>query len=160
LSLDRLIGLVGLANWQGVRHPWLDKATEICLDRLATTEFSDAHTILTAFCLIESMPDGTVDHLFSKLARQLPSARFYCADAPVAGYGLTPLTFSPTPDSRCRRLFSASQLDAHLDDLLAAQGEDGGWPIQWEPPGDMAKWEWRSCVTLKALSTLRAYGRI
>ena len=29
-SFDRLVGLVGLVKWQGVKHPWLQKAVEVC----------------------------------------------------------------------------------------------------------------------------------
>jgi hypothetical protein len=160
-SLDRLTGLVGLVNWQGVSHPWLSKAVEHCVRYVATTQHRDAHTILTAFCLLESLPSQTTtDDLFGKLAKELPEADFFYADAPVTGYGLTPLTFAPTPDSFCREIFSNAQIDAHLKDLASKQQEDGGWPIQWEPPGELARWEWRSHWTLSALSTLRAYGRI
>ena len=159
-SLDRMIGLVGLANWQGIEHRWLGPAVEACVQRMAVTRFTDAHTILTAFCLLERLPSGTSEALFEKLARELPTAICYNADAPVSGYGLTPLAFAPSPDSFCRRLFSEAQLEAHLDDLAAAQAEDGGWPISWDPPSEMARWEWRSILTVNALSTLRAWGRI
>ena len=160
-AFDHLIGLVGLANWQGVRHPWLQKAVEICVGRIATTQYTDAHTILTTFCLLESLPhQTTTDGLFDKLAKELFEADFFYADVPVTGYGLTPLTFAPTPDSYCRRIFSDAQIEAHLKDLESKQEEDGGWPIHWEPPGEMAKWEWRSQWTVSALFTLLAYGRI
>ena len=159
--MDRLTGLVGLVNWQGVRHPWLQRAVKACARHISTTQYRDAHTILTAFCLLESLPSQTItDDLFGKLAAELPRADFFCADAPVTGYGLTPLAFAPTPDSYCRRIFSDSQIDAHLKDLASKQQKDGGWPIQWEPPGELARWEWRAHWTLSALSTLRGYGRI
>ena len=94
------------------------------------------------------------------LAANLLHADFFCAGVPVTGYGLTPLAFAPTPDAYCRRIFADSQIDAHLVDLASKQQEDGGWPIQWEPPGELARCEWRAHWTLGALSTLRAYGRI
>jgi hypothetical protein len=160
-SFDRLTGLVGLANWQGVRHPWLQKAVEICVGSINTTKNTDAHTILTAFCLLESLLNRTTtEDLFGKLAKELLEADYFCADVPVKGYGLTPLAFALTPDSYCRRIFSDSQIEAHLDDLEFKQEDDGGWPIQWQPPGGIAKWEWRSQKTVSALFTLRAYGRI
>jgi len=37
---------------------------------------------------------------------------------------------------------------------------DGGWAITWEPPGTSATLEWRGIETLRALRTLRAYGRL
>lgn len=37
---------------------------------------------------------------------------------------------------------------------------DGGWPITWEPPSEASALEWRGVATLKALLTLRSYGRL
>ena len=160
-SMDRLTGLVGLVHWQKVRHPWLPQAVQACLRNVAATRYRDAHTILTAFCLLESLPgEAATDDLFAKLAAELLHADFFCADVPVTSYGLTPLDFAPTPDAYCRSLFSDSQIDAHLDHLTSKQCEDGGWPIQWEPPGELARCEWRAYGTLRALSTLHAYGKI
>lgn len=160
-SWDRFTGLVGLVNWHGIHHPWLQHAVETCVGRLATTPLTDAHTILTAFCLLESLPSGTTtDTLFKKLANDLRAADFFSADAPVTGYSLTPLDFAPTPASYCRALFSDAQIEAHLNDLASTQDADGGWPISWEPPSGMAEWEWRACKTVSALVTLRAYGKI
>jgi hypothetical protein len=160
-SLDRLIGLVGLANGQGLQHPWLSQAVEGCLQKTATLAFDDAHTLLMAFCLLESVAEERpVEALFSRLTGQLSTCLFFCADAPVTGYGLTPLDFAPTPNAYCRGLFSTAQIEAHLDDLAAQQAADGGWPIQWTPPGEAAVWEWRARKTVQALSVLQAYGRI
>lgn len=160
-SMDRLTGIVGLANWQGVRHPWLQKAVEVCLEHATTTPYDDAHTIGSSFCLVESLGnEKPAEQLFNKLARELLKARFYCPDVPVKTYGLTPLEFAPSPDSFCRRLFTDAQIEAHLGELEAEQEADGGWPILWEPPGEMARCEWRARKAVIALATLRAYGKI
>lgn len=160
-SLGRLTGLVGLASWQAVQHPWLSTAVEICLKHMATTGFDDAHTILNAFCLLESIArERNVGRLFGKLSKELRHAKFFCGEVPVETYALTPLTFAPSPDSFCRPIFADSQIEAHLKDLASRQEADGGWPIQWEPPGEMARREWRAYKTVMALSALRAYGRI
>jgi hypothetical protein len=160
-SFDRLTGLVGLANWQGVDHPWLQQAVQACLEHVAATRYKDAHTIQNAFCLLESLPpDRIVDQLFEKLAHELFEADFFCLETPVRTYGLTPLTFAPSPDSYCRRIFAQAQIEAHLDDLQDQQEADGGWPIRWEPPGEMSRCEWRARNTVSALASLRAYGRI
>jgi len=47
----------------------------------------------------------------------------------------------------------------HLMALDAEQKEDGGWPIAWEPPGEMARLEWRAYRTLKSIITLEAYRK-
>lgn len=160
-SCDRLTGLVGLVNWHKVEHPWLHEALNICETHVASAHYDDAHTILNALCLIESLSNQKdVNMLRDKLSRELFKAKFFCLDVPVRQYGLTPLSFAPLPDSYCRDLFSDAQIDAHLNDLESKQEEDGGWPIQWEPPGEMARLEWRAYKTVYALITLRAYTRI
>jgi hypothetical protein len=160
-SMDRLIGLVGLLNWQRSSHPWLKGAVETCLANIISYPFDDAHTILTSFCLIESVsPERPVKRIFEKLASDLHKAHFICWEVPVNTYGLTPLSFAPRPDSFCRKIFTDEQINAHLDDLLLRQQPDGGWPILWQPPSDMARQEWRAQWSLQALASLRAYGRI
>jgi hypothetical protein len=158
-SFDRLTGLVGLLNWQGIAHPWLDQAVEVCLNHIRTTKYEDSHTILTAFCLLESLPQtDDIQTLFSKLTDELYRARFFRLEAPPQGYGLTPLDFAPFPDSYCRKIFPDSVIHGHLEALNSEQEEDGGWPISWEPPGEMARLEWRAYRTLKCMVTLDAYG--
>ncbi len=160
-SMDRLIGLVGLVNWQAISHPWLPGAVDACLKNISSTHYDDSHTILTAFCLVESVArERNIDQLFDKLSNELMSANFFCLETPVATYGLTPLSFAPSPASFCRRIFSDDQIEAHLDDLLSHQQPDGGWPILWEPPSGAARLEWRAQKTVQALATLRAYGKI
>jgi hypothetical protein len=160
-SFERLTSLVGLVTWQGVNHPWLPGAIEVCLDHLSKNQYTDAHTIMNAFCLIESLsPERNVDQLFQKLTDELFTANFYCAEVPVKTYGLTPLAFAPSPDSYCRPIFTDRQINDHLNELESQQEEDGGWPILWEPPGEMARREWRAYKTVMALITLKAYGRI
>jgi hypothetical protein len=67
---------------------------------------------------------------------------------------------APTPDSRSRKLFTEAQITAHLDHLARNQQPDGSWPITWDPPSAAALLEWRGIVTLHALRTLDANGRL
>lgn len=160
-SVDRLVGLVGMLNWQGVRHPWLPSAVDACLEHVSSLHYDDAHTIKTAFCLVDSTSRSHPNlSLLDKLSSELMRSDYFCLEAPVTRYCQTPLDFAPFPGSFCRPIFTGAQLDAHLDDLLSQQQPDGGWPILWNPPSDMARCEWRAQKTLQALATLRAYGRI
>ncbi len=160
-SIDRLVSLVGLVLWHGTDHPWLEDAVEPCVQHISNMRFTDAHTILNAFCLLEGLSQTRqVDSLYQKLSTELLQSSFFCLEAPVKTYGLTPLQFAASPDSYCRPIFTQVQIDAHLGDLQAQQQEDGGWPILWQPPGEMALLEWRANKTVSALVTLRLYGRI
>jgi hypothetical protein len=160
-SMERLAGLVGLLRWQGIIHPWLQGAVEVCVDYIFGSSFTDTHTILNAFCLVEALaPERNVDHLFSRLSDDLFKSSFFRLDVPIISYGLTPLTFAPMPNSYCRSIFTDAQIEAHLADLEKQQHEDGGWPIHWEPPAGASRQEWRAQRTVAALISLRAYGRI
>lgn len=160
-SFNRLTGLVGLISWQGIQHPWLNGAIDTCLKDIASQSYEDSHTILNAFCLLESVAQTQeVEKLYQKLSDELFKANFFCYEAQSREYGLTPLDFSPTPTSYCRRIFSDEIIDDHLKELASQQTDDGGWQIQWEPPGEMARLEWRGYKTLKALITLKSYNYI
>jgi hypothetical protein len=105
---------------------------------------------------LESVDDPA---LSERTAEAIPKARWMRRDPQSTEYGLTPLQLAPTP-ARARTIFSDSELTAHLDALAAAQCEDGGWPISWDPPGAAARLEWRGRWTVEAVATLRAYDRI
>lgn len=159
-SLDRMVGLVGLLAWQGVAHPWLERAVEVCLARVATLEADDAHTLLTSFVLLEALAASRdVSAAYARLADLLARAQFIARDAPVTGYALTPLDFTPRPDAFCRPLFTDAQYAGHLHDLASRQQLDGGWPIAWTPPSEAAGWAWRAHATVRAVAVLRAWAR-
>ncbi|MDQ0194605.1 hypothetical protein [Paenibacillus wynnii] len=157
-SFSRLTGLVGLLKWQGIKNSWLDNAVEVCLENISSKSYEDAHTILTAFCLLESLPQSEfIRKLFRKLSIELFAAKFFRLHADSLGYGLSPLEFSPSPTSYCRSIFSKEIIDQHLRVLEFQQNDDGGWQIGWEPPGETAKYEWRAYLTLKSLMILNSY---
>ncbi|MCG7376778.1 hypothetical protein MH215_07220 [Paenibacillus sp. ACRSA] len=157
-SFSRLTGLIGLLKWQGIDNPWLEKAVESCLENISSNIYEDAHTILTAFCLLECLPQTEyIRGLFLKLSNELYSSKFFRIDADSKQYGLSPLEFAPSSTSYCRRIFTEDLLLKHVEVLAAQQESDGGWQINWEPPGETARLEWRAYVTLKNLMILNSY---
>jgi hypothetical protein len=56
--------------------------------------------------------------------------------------------------------FDDELYDAHLDRLESQQEEDGGWPVAWQPPGPGSLAAWRAILTIEALRTLKANGRL
>jgi len=160
-DLNPTAGICGLLHFQGIRHPWLDRATESCCQLLLDSPPKEAHTLLSATHLVEHLPEREMaEQIAERIATTLPKASFFIANAPVREYGMTPLHFARTPTSRWRQLFTDEQIEAHLNDLLNKQQPDGGWPISWEAPGPAATCEWRGRWTLEAISTLVAYGTI
>lgn len=160
-GLNPTLGLCGLLHYHGAEHAWLSRATATCCARLLDAPPAEAHTLLGATRLADHLPDRLIAHRLTELITSvLPTARFFLPTAPVTTYGLTPLHFAPTPQSRWRSLFSDEQIDGHLNDLLGRQQADGGWPISWEPPPGAATFEWRGRWTFEAVNVLVAYGRI
>ncbi len=153
-----------LAAWLfalGVQHPWIDRAAKWCLDQIERERFGSAHTLRGALLLLEHVPDrDRADGYVDRLMDQLGSAGWFTVEVPITTYTQTPLHFAPRPDAPLRSRFEDAVIDAHLDDLVARQEDDGGWPVFWQPPGPGALQEWRGRWTLEAVMTLRAYGRI
>ena len=154
-------GLVGLFYRLGVAHPWREATAQRVWSWIEAGEGLGAHDILDAAWFLEAVPDRPrADAAGVRLAGMLRSSAHFKADPAAAGYGVTPLWYAATPEAFCRRWFSDAELAASLDHLAAEQADDGGWPLSWEPPGPAATLEWRGLQTVKALRTLKAYGRL
>jgi len=153
-------GIVGLLHRLGVEHPWREAAAEavwLWLDG----EGLGAHDILDASIFLESVADRTrAEAASQRLAGDLPSAEWFKARPEAEGHGVPRWWFAPTPQSICRRWFDDAVIEADLDHLAAEQQEDGGWPISWNTPGAASVLEWRGIQSVRALRTLRAYGRV
>lgn len=161
-DLNPTAALAGLLHGFGATHPWLDDATAWCLDALEADGLpADAHALRCVLTLLEAAPDRQrAERIAGGLAAALPEAAFYRADPDDPEYGVTPLDLAPEPASPWRKLFGDDVIAANLDALAAEQQPDGGWPIRWEPPTEPSTWEWRGMVTLRALATLVADGRL
>ena len=160
-GLNPTCGICGFLHYQGVKHPWLDRATESCCSLLLDNPSNEAHEFLSASHLVDHLPDRRMaQQIFQKIASNLENSAFFIRKAPVETYGVTPLHFARTPASEWRSLFSDEQIRGHLEDLLHKQQEDGGWPIFWQAAGPASTCEWRGRWTLEAVSTLVAYGAI
>jgi len=161
-GINPTAGLVGLLYQLGADHPWMAQATEYCWEKLESGQVLDGvHTFSEALIFLEHVPDRErADRCAAELASRLTEVPGLHLDPDAEGYGLSPLHFAPTAKSRWRELFTAGQIEAHLDKLAAKQQPDGGWTISWEPPSKASELEWRGIVTLDALRTLTSYGRL
>jgi hypothetical protein len=161
-GLNPTAAIAGLLHRHGAAHPWLDDATAWCLDTLeAGGPPTEAHALRCVLTLLEHVPArDRAGAIAAVVGPVLAETSYYRADPEDPRYGLTPLDLAPRPTSPWRSLFAEDLVAAHLDALLAEQQPDGGWPIRWEPPGEVSTWEWRGMVTLEAVATLVADGRL
>jgi hypothetical protein len=152
--------LVGLLRAQGAEHPWLDRAEAFCFERLRAP-IGEAHELAAALAFARgARPRDRASALALPLAKQAAAARWFRGDPASTGYGVSPLQLCPSPDAPGRPAFDDALFAAHLDALAAAQQDDGGWPIAFEPGSPAAAHEWRGHFTLQSLAILRAYGRL
>ena len=160
-SLDRACGIVASLAWHGATHRWFDAARVACTKYVQSADIDEAHHLRYAFEAAEVLLEGAArDRALARLRTMLDHADFFVMETPVERYGLTPLHFVPAPDSASRAGFDDELIQRHLDDLVAQQSDDGGWPIRFDPPSDAARIEWRGNWTVDALATLRAWGRL
>lgn len=144
----------------GAQHAWLDAATAWCWRQVEEKDLAGYEAVF-ALHFVDAVPDP------ERAARAVQRFRpWLSADGTLAipggvdGEHVTPIELSPRPGVSSRALFSDELIGAGLDALESEQLEDGGWDfhfLHWSP-GQIV--EWRGIVTLSALQTLRANGRL
>ncbi|ROP40144.1 hypothetical protein [Saccharothrix texasensis] len=151
VGLNPTAGIVAGLRKAGVSADWLDPADGFCRARIEDLpDVVDAHTALNVLHYLASTPDREWAGRHGLSVADLTLFHLH----PGEGYGLTPLDFAPSPTDPLRALFPADAITAHLDALVSAQGDDGGWSVPWQPPGPAAALEWRGVVTANAVRLL------
>jgi len=162
--------LVGLLRHFGAAPGRLEALTEQTVDDIVAMEplgGGGGDDLAYALELAES---GTLPApLYERLAPRLRAAaeRAVTRDPEQwAVYSIPPLKLAPRPDSLVADLFPEA-LQANLDWLIERQSADGGWDPTWswgelypEVWERVARPEWRGHLTLNALLSLRAFGRM
>lgn len=124
----------------------------------------NGHAAAALFAGSLHIPDDHRRPVLEYLADVLPG-RVQAAPDAFAEHGLNPLMMAPTPDHPLAHALE-EPLSAALLHLIAAQAEDGSWKPNWtwfgQFPADWPAAEagWRSALTVDALLTLGAWGRL
>ncbi len=161
--------LAGRLNARGVRHPWLDRATDLMwtrIDVLGSSGGAELHggphgeyEILAVLAFLQDAPDrDRAREVFGQVGPLILERKMVALDPDAAGEVHTPLDYAPLPDSLARALFDEATIKAHLDHLAQAQRDDGGWTFNWLAWSPAAEREWRGFLTVDALRVLRANG--
>jgi hypothetical protein len=160
-SLLMTAGLTAAALRLGLDHPWLTKATTYVWDALAAPEPLDPYTFRYAVGFLDATDDrARAEAILDTLAAQIPDDGVLRVAAGTDGEQLDALEVVPHPGHAARRLFPDALIEEELDALAAAQEDDGGWTFSWAAWSPAVAWEWRGVMTVEALKTLRAYGRL
>jgi hypothetical protein len=146
---------------RGFQHPWLDRATEAMWAMIAAATTLEPYDMYGVLAFLQHVPDrDRAQAEFGRVGQILIDQKLAALDPDEQGETHSPLSFAPDPDSLARVLFDKSVIDAHLDHLAAGQLEDGGWMFNWPAWSPAAERDWRGFLTVEALRTLRANGRI
>ncbi|MGC0337405.1 hypothetical protein [Streptomyces sp. SLBN-8D4] len=154
--------VVGLLHRNEVWHAWLFRATDFCWQVVESLQASHPDEIQAAMTFLDSAPDRSrAQATADRLGRLVRDRRMVALDP--SGHTPDehhfPHDYARTPGSLARTWFTDDEMSRSLDFLAAEQQEDGGWPTrrrQWAPSTAL---EARPIATIKALQTLRAYGR-
>lgn len=164
--------IVGLLHHYSelVDPAWLAEVTEATVTGILTLE-DDAFggggdTLVYALSLAETetLPESYRARLLPRL-REVTDAIVSRDPAGWDSYVPTPLKIAPLPTSPVADLLDGD-LQRNLDYLIEKQKADGYWEPSWSwgdsypEAWQQAREEWRGVLTLDALTSLRAYGRL
>jgi hypothetical protein len=150
--------IAGRLHARGFAHEWLDRATELIWERIDALGEPGPYELYGVLRFLDHVPDR--ERAAAALERVAPAVqRVVTLDPAASGEVHGPLGFAPRPDSIARALFDAATVAAHLDHLAAGQQDDGGWTFNWPAWSPAQEADWRGCVTVDALDTLRRNER-
>jgi hypothetical protein len=160
-SLLMTAGVAAAVHRLGIEHSWVTGATDYVWNALATTEPSDPYTLRYAIGFLDAVPDRErADAGLDALKHLVPADGVLRVHAGAEGETLGALEVAPHPEHAGRRLFPDDLIERELDEVAGRQQDDGGWTFSWAAWNPAVAWEWRGMVTVEALKTLRAYGRL
>jgi hypothetical protein len=152
--------IAGTLHARGVQHPWLDGATRLLWSRMDSLAGTGPYDVRAVLRFLDSVPDRDRAHAAAaRLGPVIFGEGLVTLEPGAPGEVHTPLDFAPRPGSPARSLFDEAVIAAHLDQLAAAQRDDGGWMFNWLAWSPAAEREWRGAVTVDALQVQRANGR-
>jgi hypothetical protein len=146
----------------GVAHPFVERASRFCWAAVDAIADTNPYEVEAAMVFLEAAPDRDraqpAAERLGGLVREQGLVGGEFGGQPGEVHSVT--DFAPRPDALARGWFTDAEVDAGLDSLAAEQREDGGWPVKWiNGPTPAVEGEWAE-VTLNALLTLRAFGRL
>jgi hypothetical protein len=160
-SLHMTSAIAAAAHRLQLRHPWLDRATAFVWERLPALDGNAGYETKYVVDFLDAVPDRErAGAALDDLAAMLGGGASIAVAGGTEGEVLTALDVAPTPGHAGRRLFDPEAVERQLADLAAGQQPDGGWTFPWLQWNDAVAWAWRGIVTVNALRTLRANGRL
>jgi hypothetical protein len=148
--------VAGAAHRLGIRHAWLERATDHCVRTIdAIDEEAHAYAVMFSIRFLDALGD---EGRLARLGARIPADGIVRVQGGLADEVVRPLDFAPFPDTPARAMFSPAVIEAELERLAGEQHEDGGWAVDFTSYSPAAALEWRGHVTVKNVAILRANG--
>jgi hypothetical protein len=144
-------------------HPWLERATDYCLDAIESLDETPfALQLAFSVRLLDAIHDRhpRAKKALAKLAEFIPADGLVPVTGGSEGETMRPLDFAPRPGGPARELFSSEVISADLDRLADGQQDDGGWTVDYASYSPAAALEWRGHASVRAVTILKANGRL
>lgn len=152
--------IAGLLHKNKVDHPWLAPATEFCwrvIDGLAGTNPYEAFGCIR---FLDHVPDrDRAEAAVARLGKLVRDGQ-HVSVVGKDGEQHYPYDYAPTPESLARQWFTDEEIESTVDFLVESQQDDGSWMLNWTVWNPVIVYEWGGSITINALNTLRAYGRL
>lgn len=152
--------LVGLLHKNGVRHPWVDAATEFCWSKVDALTSTHPYEALSCLRFLDHVPDRPRAEKAVARLGEMRRAGEFSTEGYAAGEVKRAYDYAPEPSSLAAAWFSPAELASDVDALLADRRPDGSWPVTWVIWHPVIAFEWGAWVTIEALVVLRAHGRV
>jgi hypothetical protein len=139
-------------------HPWLERATNYCLDAIdAMDEAPFAYVLAFSIRFLDAVHDTRPEAagLLEKLAEHVPADGRIRVTGGTEDEALHPLDIAPYPDRPARELFSPDVVAADLERLAGLQQDDGGWTVDYQKISPAGSLDWRGYATVSAIDILR-----
>jgi hypothetical protein len=149
----------GMGSGPGRR--WLERASAFVWERLEQPGPRVGYEMKYVIGFLDAVSDrARAEAALDAVAATLGSREAIAVPGGTEDEALTALTIAPWPGHAGRRLFDSNAIERQLDDLADGQRADGGWMFDWLAWDDAVAWAWRGKLTVDALRTLAANGRL
>jgi len=145
----------------GPGRAWLDRASAFVWRRLDDLDPRPGYEWKYVIDFLDAVADRErAEPVLDTVAKTLGGRKSIPVTGGAEGEVITALAAAPRPDHAGRRIFDAAAVARQLDDLERGQQADGGWTFDWLAWDDAVSWAWRGKLTVDAVRTLAANGRL
>lgn len=159
-SVNPTAAIAGLLHKHGADHPWLDPATAFCWRKIEARDGFERYDMVCVLTFLQHTPGrDRAEAAFERMGRAILEGGLVELN-PAQAAEFSPRKLIGHPPSDCCRRARPSRCASMTSSAKSRRAKLSGVAAYVTSPSPLAELEWRGAVTVKALLTLRAYGRL